>query len=79
MYVCICLAVTDGQVRRAIDGGACTRKQLVECLGVGRVCGKCNDEVKALLMGASCGTGACGSAPPPAGAFRQGPEPIHLT
>lgn len=54
MYVCICLAVTDRQVRQAIDGGACTRKQLIECLGVGRVCGKCNHEVKALLMAASC-------------------------
>lgn len=51
MYVCVCRAVTDRQLRTAIEGGACTRKQLIECLGVGRVCGKCNDEVKALLTG----------------------------
>ena len=56
MYVCICLAVTDRQVRQAIDGGACTRKQLIEYLGVGRVCGKCNAEVKALLISAPCTT-----------------------
>lgn len=54
MYVCVCLAVTDGQIRRAIDNGACTRKQLVECFGVGRVCGKCNDDVKSMLTVQAC-------------------------
>ena len=49
MYICICKAVTDGQIRHAISQGACTRKQLAECLSVGRDCGKCNAEVRALL------------------------------
>jgi bacterioferritin-associated ferredoxin len=49
MYICICKAVTDGQIRDAIHQGACTRKQLVECLSVGRVCGKCNADVRDLL------------------------------
>jgi bacterioferritin-associated ferredoxin len=49
MYICICKAVTDGQIRAAISQGACTRKQLIECLSVGRDCGKCNPDVRELL------------------------------
>jgi bacterioferritin-associated ferredoxin len=49
MYVCICKAVTDGQIREAISQGACTRKDLSACLSVGRDCGKCNPEVRELL------------------------------
>jgi bacterioferritin-associated ferredoxin len=49
VYICICKAVTDGQIREAINQGACTRKQLIECLSVGRDCGKCNADVRELL------------------------------
>lgn len=49
MYVCICKAVTDGQIREAIHRGACTRRDLIQCLNVGRDCGKCTPEVRALL------------------------------
>jgi bacterioferritin-associated ferredoxin len=49
VYICICKAVTDGQIRDAIKLGACTRKQLIECLSVGRDCGKCNPDVRELL------------------------------
>jgi bacterioferritin-associated ferredoxin len=49
MYICICKAVTDGQIRAAISQGACTRKQLSECLSVGRDCGKCRPDVRELL------------------------------
>lgn len=49
MYVCICKVVTVSQIRQAISQGACTRKQLIECLSVGRACGKCNAEVRELL------------------------------
>jgi bacterioferritin-associated ferredoxin len=27
----------------------CTRRELTHCLGVGKDCGKCNNEVKSLL------------------------------
>jgi bacterioferritin-associated ferredoxin len=54
MYICVCRAVTDRQLKSAIEGGACTRKELADCLGVGRVCGKCNADVKAMLDGAGC-------------------------
>ncbi len=49
MYICICKAVTDGQIREAINQGACTRKQLIQCFSVGRDCGKCNADVRELL------------------------------
>jgi bacterioferritin-associated ferredoxin len=50
MYVCICKAVTDSQIREAIHQGACTRKELAQCLRVGRDCGKCNPELRELLQ-----------------------------
>lgn len=51
MYVCVCKAVTDTQIKQAIDNGVCTRKQLFQCFGVGGDCGKCNKQVKELLDG----------------------------
>jgi bacterioferritin-associated ferredoxin len=49
MYVCVCKAVTDSQILTAIEQGACTRKQLTHCFGVGKDCGKCNKDVITLL------------------------------
>ncbi|WP_288058173.1 (2Fe-2S)-binding protein [Methylobacter sp.] len=49
MYICVCKAVTDSQIQAAIAMGMCSRRQLVKCFGVGKDCGKCNKEVKALL------------------------------
>ncbi len=54
MYVCICKAVTDHQVMQAIDQGACTRKQLMQCTGAGGVCGKCTQSIKSLLEEKIC-------------------------
>lgn len=41
MYVCVCLAVTDRQIREAAQGGARTLKDLRRELGVTRECGRC--------------------------------------
>ncbi|PPC92361.1 MAG: (2Fe-2S)-binding protein [Methylobacter sp.] len=49
MYICVCKAVTDSQLLTAIENGACTRKQLNQCFGVGRDCGKCNKDINVLL------------------------------
>lgn len=49
MYVCVCKAVTDRQIKNAINDGVCTRKQLFQCFGVGGDCGKCSKHVKELL------------------------------
>jgi bacterioferritin-associated ferredoxin len=50
MYICVCKAVTDTQIVKAIECGVCTRRELTHCLGVGKECGKCNKEVKTLLQ-----------------------------
>jgi bacterioferritin-associated ferredoxin len=49
MYVCVCKAVTDTQIKRAINEGVSSRRELFKCLGVGGDCGKCNLQVKELL------------------------------
>jgi bacterioferritin-associated ferredoxin len=49
MYVCVCKAVTDTQIKNAINNGVCTHRQLFQCFGVGGDCGKCNNHVKELL------------------------------
>ena len=49
MYICVCKAVTDSQIKTAIDNGMNTRKALHQCLGVGSACGKCNHHVRALV------------------------------
>ncbi len=49
MYVCICKGVTENQIRDAIRGGSCTRKEISRRLKVGTACGKCKREVGDLL------------------------------
>lgn len=49
MYICICKAVTERQIREAISSGACTRKDIGACLKAGTGCGKCNPEIRDLL------------------------------
>jgi bacterioferritin-associated ferredoxin len=49
MYVCVCKAVTDGQLRSAINEGMCSRRQLFDSFGVGSDCGKCNRDIRDLL------------------------------
>jgi bacterioferritin-associated ferredoxin len=49
MYVCVCRAVTDREVRKAIESGAHTLKDLRHLLGITRECGRCTDCVRQLL------------------------------
>ena len=41
MYVCICNAVTESQIRAAVDAGHDSLKALREHLGVANECGRC--------------------------------------
>lgn len=41
MYVCVCHAVTERQVRDAVQGGVHTLRALKDQLGVASECGKC--------------------------------------
>lgn len=53
MYVCICSAVTDRQIREAAQAGARTLKDLGRDLGVGRSCGLCASCARSCLESAS--------------------------
>ena len=42
MYVCLCRAVTDGQIKDAVlEQGCCSFRQVRDTLGVGTQCGQC--------------------------------------
>ena len=57
MYLCICKAVTDRQIRQAVEQGDRTMGDLGIRFGIGIECGKCVDSVRELLE-------ACLAAPP---------------
>ena len=49
MYVCICKAVTDRQIREAVSEGAATMRDLRRELGVCAGCGKCGRDARVIL------------------------------
>ncbi len=49
MYVCVCRAVSDSKIRRAVEQGAGSMRALKDQLGVGSVCGRCVPEARQLL------------------------------
>lgn len=49
MYVCLCKAVTDCQIREAICEGACSMRELRQCLGVASQCGRCARHAREVL------------------------------
>jgi bacterioferritin-associated ferredoxin len=49
MYVCICAAVTDAQVRACIDAGAGTVEEIGERCEAGTGCGSCLDRLDVML------------------------------
>jgi bacterioferritin-associated ferredoxin len=44
MYICICNAVTEREIRHAVELGCNSYKKLHNELGVGTCCGKCKKE-----------------------------------
>ncbi|MEX3107277.1 (2Fe-2S)-binding protein [Streptomyces sp. V2] len=57
MYVCSCFGVTEAQVLRHADDGACTPRQIASACKAGTDCGSCVRRIQAIL-----GRGACKSA-----------------
>lgn len=49
MYVCICNAVTDRDIRDAVEGGARGLEDLRDRLQVATCCGACEDTANACL------------------------------
>lgn len=62
MYVCVCQAVTDRQIREAAAGGARTLKDLRRDLGVTRDCNRCASCAHECLQEANLGQKKPGKA-----------------
>ena len=59
MYVCICNAITDHEVRGAIALGARSLADLKSTLGVATQCGRCADCAHGLVREACANLAAC--------------------
>ncbi len=53
MYICICNAVTDKQIRRAAASGIDNLYELRQHLGVASSCGTCANEAQSILSEAN--------------------------
>ena len=49
MYICLCNAITERQVRECARSGACSVDELASKLGVGSGCGRCRPVAKEIL------------------------------
>jgi bacterioferritin-associated ferredoxin len=49
MYVCVCHAVTEDDVRRYADAGVCSAKELRAACGMRPGCGQCVLKMRSLL------------------------------
>ncbi|MEL6300142.1 MAG: (2Fe-2S)-binding protein [Pseudomonadota bacterium] len=49
MYVCICQAITDRQIKSAVEGGISSVEELKETLGVAVCCGSCEQDAEKIV------------------------------
>ena len=49
MFVCVCHAVTDKQVQRAIESGAETREEVTRACRAGGDCGGCHGHIEDMI------------------------------
>ncbi|MEU2288895.1 (2Fe-2S)-binding protein [Streptomyces sp. NPDC013178] len=54
VYVCSCFGVTEQQVKKHAEDGACTPRQIASACKAGTDCGSCVRRIQAIL-----GRGAC--------------------
>lgn len=59
MYVCICKAVTEDQIRDAVQSGCDSVQKIQDHLGVIYNCGKCAEQVAELIGEYSEGEKEC--------------------
>jgi bacterioferritin-associated ferredoxin len=50
MFVCICKAVSQGEVGKAIDAGACSIEAVGQMTGAGTDCGGCHRSITRELL-----------------------------
>jgi len=58
VYICVCNAVTDREIRQAAALGVTSLQQLKDALGVATCCGRCEGCVHQILQEESDSTGA---------------------
>ncbi len=58
MYVCICQAVTDRDIREAVDAGARSMRELRRRLNLCNSCGRCGQHARELLVEITTGVTA---------------------
>ncbi|MBM4375954.1 MAG: (2Fe-2S)-binding protein [Deltaproteobacteria bacterium] len=56
MLVCICKAVSDRDVARAIAEGAASVDEIARCTGAGTECGSCREALACSVAGACPGS-----------------------
>ena len=49
MYVCLCKGITDHDIKRAVDSGARSFRQVSNATGVSSQCGKCTGLAKDIV------------------------------
>lgn len=49
MYVCCCKAITDGEIKAAIEGGAHTREAVTRACCAGSDCGACHGMIEEMI------------------------------
>jgi len=59
MYICVCNAITERQVRESVAAGAVTLADLQFELGVATCCGCCADTARDYLPGGCCADDSC--------------------
>ena len=64
MYICLCNAITDKQIRRAAKAGVRDLWQLQSQLGVASGCGSCIEHAESILNEAQQAPGRGASAQP---------------
>ncbi len=62
MYVCVCNAVTDREIRQCVALGAHTFEQVRECLGVSTCCGTCEPVARQIVVERDHRAGASATA-----------------
>ncbi|MER5473410.1 (2Fe-2S)-binding protein [Streptomyces sp. NPDC002935] len=54
VYVCSCFGITEQQVKKHAEDGACTPRQIASASKAGTDCGSCVRSIQALLGRGSC-------------------------
>ncbi len=49
MYICVCKGVTDSEIKREIEQGACSMDDLCCRLDIGNNCGQCSQLAQEIL------------------------------